>query len=135
LGVSYDIRPDSAWDDLTRKPTSFDGATFVCRVAAETLGSQSDRLVPDARWLIDILVEATTPEPGDVVGYSRAATGDEVVGGQERLWHVMLYAGNGMVIGACDARRAVVVRPFDYKPVLGTRRWQFVGVRTLQVRD
>ena len=134
LGISYDSRPDPAWDDLTHKPASFDGATFVCRVASEALEYPSEQLVPDARWLLDNLVEAATPEPGDVVGYSRAATGDKVAGARDRLCHVMLYNGNGMVIGACDARRSVVIRPFDYKPVLGPRRWRFVGARRLEAR-
>ena len=134
LGIAYDSRPDPAWDDLGHMPTSFDGATFVCRVAAEALKQPPEQLVPDARWLIDNLVEVGTPEPGDVVGYSRAAAGDCAASGTPWLWHVMIYEGNGMVIGACDARRAVVVRPIDYKPVLGPRRWRYEGARALEVR-
>lgn len=134
LGTAYDRRPDPAWGDLGNKPRSFDGATFVCRVAAEALKHPPEQLAPDARWLIDNLVEVGTPEPGDVIGYSRGAVGDEVAGGGARLWHVMLYDGNGMVIGACDARRAVVVRPVDYKPVLGPLRWRFEGARSLELR-
>ena len=106
----------------------------MCRVAIEALTCSADLLVPDARWLLDHLVEIATPEPGDVVGYSRAAVGDEVTDALARLWHVMLYNGNGMVIGACDARRAVVVRPIDYKPVRGARRWRYEGARSLEVR-
>jgi hypothetical protein len=127
------------WKDRLISPQAFDCSTFVCRVAIEALGFGPDSLLPDAGWLIDHLTHVDTPHIGDLVGYGRPAIGDEVAGGYDCLWHVMLYAGNGMVIGACDLKGRVVTRPIDYKPARGTRRWRYVGdppapFRALQLR-
>jgi cell wall-associated NlpC family hydrolase len=128
IGVRYDDgHTDTSWRARETSPTSFDCSTFVCRVAMEALGYGTTALAPDAGWLIEHLMPVSSPEPGDLVGYERAATPDEIGKGYDRVWHVMLYAGNGQVIGACDAKRAVVMRPIDYKPVLGPRQWRFVG--------
>ena len=128
LGTSYDDeRGDLDWKDLSATPNRLDCSTFVCRIAMEALGSSPDAFAPDAGWLIDNLVPVMTPELGDLVAYGRAAIGAEIAMGYDRVWHVMLYAGNGMVIGACDAKRAVVIRPIDYKSIAEARRWRLVG--------
>lgn len=105
----------------------------------EALGYAPTFLAANARWLADNLAPVDSPELGDVVSYWRPAIGGETQLGHDRVWHVMLYAGNGQVIGACDTKRAVVLRAIDYKPVLGPRRWRFVGdppapFRRLEVR-
>jgi len=92
----------------------------------EALGST--QLLPDAGWLIDNLIEVASPEPGDLVGYGRSGTQAERSGGYHAVWHVMLYAGSGRVIGACDLARKVVERPIDYELSLGVRQWRCVGV-------
>jgi hypothetical protein len=43
----------------------------------EALGHASTLFAPSASWLIDNLVEIRAPQPGDLVGYGRAAIGDE----------------------------------------------------------
>jgi cell wall-associated NlpC family hydrolase len=124
LGVPYDhSHADTSWKNLSAKPRSLDCSTFVCRVAAEALRLD---LPASAASLIDQLAVVASPQPGDLVGYGRAGKRDERLAGYDALWHVMLYAGNGEVIGACDLAGAVVVRPIAYDESLGRRRWRFV---------
>ena len=121
IGTPYaDAHTDSSWRDPTRIPRTFDCSSFVCRVAMDALGIAPDLLVARAGWLADHLASVTSPEIGDVVCYERASIG------LDRAWHVMLYAGNGMVIGACDATQAVIIRAIDYKPVRG-HRWRLAA--------
>jgi hypothetical protein len=121
IDVPYDdSNADAGWNDIASRPASFDCATFVCRVAMDALGVSRDRLIADARWLIDRLPAVAAPMPGDLVCYERpGARNDRVV-------HVMLYEGNGRVIGACDIQRRVVARAFDYKAVATSRRWRLL---------
>jgi hypothetical protein len=41
----------------------------------------------------------------------------------------MLYAGNALVIGACDIAGSVVERPIDYEAEHGALRWSLAGAR------
>lgn len=130
VGMGYDdTHGETTWKDLTEKPRVLDCSTFVCRVAMEALGYGATDLAADAGWLLDRLIEISTPEPGDLVGYGRRATRAERQQFVDHgvLWHVMLYAGNGTVIGACDVAGAVVVRPIIYEEELGHRQWKWVG--------
>lgn len=88
------------------------------------MGHVPNLLAADARWLIENLVAIRSPQPGDVVGYQRRAT---VESPHDVVWHVMLYVGNGSVIGACDVAGAVVIRPIEYETSLGSRQWKFAG--------
>ena len=106
----------------------FDCAAFVCRVALDAGMVGDDLLVPDAAWLIDHLAKVDAPQIGDVIGYVRPGAGSE------RLCHLMLYAGNGMVIGACDTKRRVVTRPIDYRPAQREHRWRYAGDPPAQFR-
>lgn len=136
LGTDYDnSHGDDGWQNLHRKPTSFDCSTFVCRVAMEVLGYWPGHLSADAAWLLDHLVEVASPQPGDIVGYGRAATGGERET-RDVLWHVMFYAGVGDVIGACDVAGEVTVRGMEYELSLGVRQWSLAEppFRALVVR-
>ena len=82
----------------------------------EALHIPRDRLIADPRWLIDALAVVVSPMPGDVVCYERTPS-DLGASLPERVWHLMLYEGNGRVIGACDVQRRVIVRAFDFKAV------------------
>lgn len=125
-GIRYDTgHGDLSWRSLDLNPTRFDCATFVCRVALEVIGHVPDLLAADARWLAENLVAVPSPQLGDVVGYRRRATGVESQMGHDVVWHVMLYLGNGSVIGACDVAGAVAIRPIDYEASLGSRQWKF----------
>jgi cell wall-associated NlpC family hydrolase len=136
LGTSYDDRgADPAWSDPSAVPDTFDCSTYVCRVAIDALGYPPTLLRPDAAWLIDNLVEVAAPELGDVVGYERAEISNDPRIGYDRTWHIMLYAGNGMVIGACDANRAVVIQPIDYQPIQGRRQRRLDANRAVPFRQ
>ena len=124
LEIPYDwTHGDVSWRNLSATPRALDCSSFVCRVAMEALGYTQDHLAPGAEWLIDNLIEVSSPELGDLVGYGRAATDDEFAVGHDEIWHVMIYVGNGDVIGACDIAGEVVVRPIDYEAAHGPRRW------------
>lgn len=125
------------WRDRTVTPKLFDCSTFVCRVAMEALGYASDLLAADAEWLLDHLFEVAAPAPGDVVGYGRAANAAEEAMGRAVVWHVMIYLGNGEVIGADNIAGKVVIRPIEYEAALGDRQWRFIDpppFRMLQLR-
>lgn len=125
-GTPYDNRhTDEAWRNLHAPPAAFDCSTFVCRVAMEALGFWPDQLVPSAAWLLDNLVEVASPQLGDLVGYGRAAIGNERAT-YDVVWHVMMYCGVGRVIGACDIAGAVTVRSMEYEPRLANRQWRAV---------
>ena len=91
----------------------------------EVLGYWPGHLAADASWLLDHLVDVASPQPGDIVGYGRAATGAERKT-RDVVWHVMIYARGGDVIGACDVVGEVTVRPMEYEPSLGARKWNLV---------
>lgn len=137
LGTPYDHgHTGSDWSDLSTSPRALDCSTFVCRVAIEVLGCQFDDVRPSAEWLIDNLRVIREPELGDVVGYGRALHEEDVMSlaGYDALWHVMIYAGNGMAIGACDIAGEVTLRPLDYEAKLGRRRWHFVELPSAPFR-
>lgn len=124
--VLYDGAHDpDAWRDLSRRPRALDGSTFVCRVAADAGLFRPGLLAEDAGWLLDCLAEVPSPSVGDVVGYGRRALPREPY--RDLVWHVMLYAGNGMVVGACDVAGRVVQRPLEYEPELESRRWTLIA--------
>lgn len=92
----------------------------------EALGLWPGELAADAGWLLDNLVEVESPEPGDLIGYGRAAVGDER-DTRDVVWHVMLYRGTATVIGACDIAGEVTVRPMEYAADLGDRQWRLIA--------
>jgi len=103
-GTPYDdSHAADGWKNLHQKPTAFDCSTFVCRVAMEVLGY--DHLAADVGWHLDHLIEVDSPQPGDLVGYGRAAISGEATT-RDVVWHVMFYAGVGAAIGACDTLRS-----------------------------
>ena len=115
----------------------FTASTFVCRVAMEVLGYWPGQLAADARWLLDNLVEVQSPQPGDLVGYGRAAIGNER-DTRDVVWHVMIYRGVGNVIGACDIAGVVTHRPIEYEASWADRQWRLVELspfRTLVERN
>lgn len=138
LGTPYDFgHDDPSWRDLRATPKSFDCSTFLCRIAMDALGVSVGRLIDSAGWLLDHLVEVRRPAPGDVVGYGRAGTTAEAAAGYDVLWHVMLYVGNGQVLGACDVAGQVVARPLDSEVSLGRRQWRLIAAppfRLLQLK-
>lgn len=121
VGTPFDFEHDAeAWKDLSTSPTSLDSTAFVCRVAAEAGLYRTGLLVPDATWLLDHFVATQSPSLGDIVGYMRRSTADEVE------LHLMIYAGTGHVIGACDLSREVTIRPLEYEEAYGDRRWHLL---------
>jgi cell wall-associated NlpC family hydrolase len=136
-GTRYDYtHSDDTWKNIHAKPARFDCSTFVCRIAMEALGLGLGELAADAAWLLDHFVEVESPQPGDLVGYGRAAVGEEC-DTRDVVWHVMLYRGTGSVIGACDIAGEVMVRPMEYTADLGDRQWRLIETppfRTLTVR-
>jgi len=88
----------------------------------EALGYGPETLVSDARWLIDHLTMVESPGLGDLVCYGREPSVYGVTDDVEPRWNVMLYVGNGLVIGACDIAGAVTSRPIDY----GAQRWRLI---------
>jgi len=101
VGTPYSNRYVVGWHDLEQQPTAFDSATFVCRVAIEALDHVPRAYVPSATWLLLSLVAVDAPQLGDVVAVHHEA------------WHVMIYAGGGAVVGACELAGEVAIVPFD----------------------
>lgn len=138
LGKGYDYtHANLQWRDLHAMPDVFDCSSFVCRVAMDALHQAPNVLVQSARWLIDHLVEVDSVEPGDVVGYGRPAIPEDGAVGHQLVWHVMIYAGTGQVIGACDIAGHVTLRPWEYERDFGKRRWHVIApppYRVLVVR-
>lgn len=138
LGTRYDYsHTDPRWSDRHATPDVFDCSTFVCRVAMDALQHGPGFLAHSARWLLDNLVETENVEPGDVVGYGRPAILDDGAIGHQIVWHVMIYVGNGQVIGACDIARGVTIRAWEYEHDLAKRRWHLIApppFRTLVLR-
>lgn len=127
VGIPYDHDHDGeSWRDLRKRPAALDCSSFVCRVACEALQIPASALAPSAEWLLDSLPIAESPLPGDVVGYWRAALRAERVHGRSIVWHVMIYAGNGGVIGACNIAGTVTKRAIEYEPQLGPARWRLI---------
>jgi hypothetical protein len=110
--------------DLDSTPRLLDGAGFVCRVAVEALGLPPAMLQSRPSWLLDNLVEVDVPGPGDVVGYRDRD--DE---------HVMLYLGNGLVIGACNVAGSVTIRSIEYERDEHGNRWTLVDPPAFRVLD
>jgi len=126
-GVTYDDSHDGEpWKDLAARSTTLDCSAFVCRVAAEAGIYAPGALIADAAWLLDHLVEVASPSVGDIVGYGRAAIDESNERHHDVVWHVMIYAGNAQVVGACDLAGRVVVRPLEYEPEHGDRRWHLI---------
>lgn len=117
---------DAVTRDVPDAPASLDGSTFVCRVAIEVLGTDPNAIIPEAGWLMDHLIAVEAPQIGDVVGYERPAIRGASGRRYDWLHYVMLYAGNGTVIGVCETTGRVINRPIDYRPALGARRWRLV---------
>jgi hypothetical protein len=103
-----------------------DCASFVCWVAAAVLGHTCAALVADARWLIDALPTITFPLPGDIVCYQRRVLLNEAPHRGLQRNHVMMYVGNGQVVGACDVAGRIIARPLDYESNLGPRQWHII---------
>jgi len=132
-GIPYDhSHGDHSWKKLSVRPSSLDCSAFVARVSCKALGYDVGTLAADAKWLMKNLanVEGDRPELGDIVGYCRNATPAEqqLVAGP-LMRHVMIYVGNGVVVGACDIAGGVVSRPIAYEPRLGARCWIRVSTR------
>jgi hypothetical protein len=87
------------------------------------------------RWLIDTLPATSLPQPGDIVCYQRLALPNEPAHRGRWRNHVMLYLGNGNVIGACDIEGRVATRPVDYESSLGARQWQFIDPPSCRILD
>lgn len=133
-GIPYDhSHGDVTWRDPS--PTMFDCSTFVCRVAVDALGYEPSTFAAGALWLLDNLVEVDEPRAGDIVGYGRAASGDEYLAGHDVVWHVMIYSGPGSVIGACDIAGEVTTRPIEYESGLGDRRWKLIDKPTFRALE
>lgn len=132
LSVPYDHdHLDASWQETV--PAAFDCATFICRVAAEALGDAASTFQANSAWLLDNLVVSESPIPGDVVGYERVRP--EARDAAEH--HLMLYAGSGRVIGACDIAGCVTIRSIDYEATLNERQWTLVeppSFRVLELR-
>ena len=125
-GVPYDDGHDGvAWKDLGSRPLVLDCSTFVCRVAADAGLFRPGLLAADAAWLLDYFVEVSSPSVGDLVGYGRRALTSERH--RDVVRHVMVYAGNATVVGACDVAGHVVVRPIEYEAKLAARRWNLIS--------
>lgn len=124
--VPYDDTHDSdGWRDLSHRPRALDCSTFVCRVAADAGLYRPGLLAEDAAWLLDCLEEVPSPSVGDLVGYGRQSLPREQY--RDVVWHVMLYAGNSTVIGACDVAGRVVQRPLEYERELASRQWRLIA--------
>lgn len=121
-----DVHDAQAWKDLAARPRALDCSTFVCRVAADARLFRPGLLAPDAGWLLDYFAEIPEPSVGDLVGYGRPARRHASERYRSVAWHVMIYAGNGDVIGACDIARRVIVRPMLYERSLGVRQWHLI---------
>jgi hypothetical protein len=125
--IPYDDAHDGqAWKDLAARPRALDCSAFVCRVAADAGLFRPGMLAPKAAWLLDYFVEIPSPSVGDLVGYGRPALCHTNARFRDVVWHVMISAGNGDVIGAYDIARRVVVRPMKYERELGSRQWRLI---------
>lgn len=134
--TAYDYsHSDPSWKDPGVVPSVFDCSTFICRVAIDALDYSPQLLGPSAAWLLDNLVKVDTPTPGDLVGYGRAPDPTEYSAGHDVIWHVMLYLGAGMVIGACDIAGEVTIRPLDYEAELGDRHWKLIDPPAFRVLE
>jgi cell wall-associated NlpC family hydrolase len=134
VGTPYDYGHDGTeWKDLSRPPNALDCSTYVCRVAAEAGLYRPGLLAPDAAWLLDHLVETPSPSVGDIVGYGRRALPGTNETFRDFVWHVMIYAGTGLVIGACDLAGTVVIRPLEYEAAYGHRQWLVVEEPSFRV--
>lgn len=125
--IPYDDAHDrQAWRDLTARPRALDGSAFVCRVVADAGLYRPGLLTPEATWLLDYFEEIPEPSVGDLVGYARLAPGRASARFRDVACQVMIYAGNGDVVGACDIARRVVVRRMEYERNLGSREWKLI---------
>jgi hypothetical protein len=95
----------------------YDGdADFLRYVAIAALGDSGRELVADARWLFDHLQGVRSPDVGDVVGFSCCCC-------EPANSRVMLYAGNGSVIGVVRETGVVTSQPID--TIVATRHAPF----------
>ena len=134
-GRPYDHdRSDDTWQDITVEPATFTCSTFVCRVGMEALGHAPDFFAHEARWLLDELHVVDAPKPGDLVGYCRLPDHAERRRGHDLVWHVMIYLGNGDVIGDCDLAGEVTVRALEYEDHHGDWQWQLIMAPFLEMR-
>lgn len=120
IGKAYDHdHTDHGWRNPGIEPNKLDDATFICRVLVEARGYDAGILIPDARWLIENLVDVAAPQVGDLVAYGRPAAQRSDCYSVE--WHTMIYAGVASVIGACDIAGAVIMRSIEYESCFGWR--------------
>jgi hypothetical protein len=124
-GTSYDFAHS---DNLGESPRDTDDVRLLHdrvpsrdgspRVLARGVGGR--RAV-----VVNNLVEIPSPQPGDLVGCGRPAVGDKRES-YDVVWHVMLYAGNGCVLGACEVTGKVTTRSMEYERDLDARQWHLI---------